>query len=158
MYLKREIKSLKCPHCLVEFHDDPELTTLDEFTYIIGVVCPSCYKKPIYLVLANSMIGDKKAVELVGLDPSKVQSGLIRYPSEDNEGDKIDFITRVYPKGSSRPPCPPEVPKHIAEEYTEACIVLPDSSKASAALSRRYLQNLLREAAEVNPSNLYVKL
>jgi hypothetical protein len=33
-------------------------------------------------------------------------------------------------------------------------MVLPDSSKASAALSRRCLQNLLREAAKVKPGNL----
>ncbi|MFX0066817.1 MAG: DUF4145 domain-containing protein, partial [Candidatus Hermodarchaeota archaeon] len=146
---------MKCPHCLVEFHDDPKLTHLDKFTYIIGVSCPSCYKKSVYLVLANSTIGDKKAVDLVGLDSSKVQSGLVRYPSEDDEGDKINFIARVYPKGSFRPPCPKEVPPNIAEDYTEACLVLPDSPKASAALSRRCLQNILREAAKVKPANLY---
>jgi hypothetical protein len=32
--------------------------------------------------------------------------------------------------------------------------VLPDSAKASAALSRRCLQNLLREKASVKPGNL----
>jgi hypothetical protein len=32
----------------------------------------------------------------------------------------------------------------IAADYVEACLVLPDSAKASAALSRRCLQALLR--------------
>jgi len=67
---------------------------------------------------------------------------------------KIQRSVLVHPRGSLRPPCPPEVPKDFAEDYTEACIVLPDSAKASAALSRRCLQHLLREVAKVKPSNL----
>ena len=42
----------------------------------------------------------------------------------------------------------------IKEDYKEACLVFPDSAKASASLSRRCLQNILREKAEVKPSNL----
>jgi len=59
-----------------------------------------------------------------------------------------------WPKGSLRPPPPPEVPKDLAEDYTESCLVLPDSPKASAALSRRCLQALLRKAAAVKQGNL----
>jgi Domain of unknown function (DUF4145) len=40
-------------------------------------------------------------------------------------------------------PVPPEVPEQIAEDYIEACNVLPISAKASAALARRCLQNML---------------
>jgi len=39
-------------------------------------------------------------------------------------------------------------------DYEEACKVLSDSPKASAALSRRCLQYLLREKGSVKPSNL----
>ena len=61
----------------------------------------------------------------------------------------------VYPKGPSRPPVPPEVPNGFAEDYREACLVITDSPKASAALSRRCLQNILREKAQVKvPNNL----
>lgn len=63
-------------------------------------------------------------------------------------------ILAIRPKGSSHPPCPPEVPLSIAEDYEEACIVLPDSPKASAALSRRCLQNILWDAGKVKPGNL----
>jgi hypothetical protein len=45
--------------------------------------------------------------------------------------------------GASRGPISKEVPREIAEDYVEACNVLPISSKASAALSRRCLQNML---------------
>ena len=60
----------------------------------------------------------------------------------------------VRPKGISRSPIPKEIPEKYAEDYKEACLVLLDSSKASAALSRRCLQNLLREVAKVKSSNL----
>jgi hypothetical protein len=41
------------------------------------------------------------------------------------------------------------VPAPIASDYREACLVLSFSPKASAALSRRCLQNLLRDAANL---------
>ncbi len=64
----------------------------------------------------------------------------------------------VWPKGVSRAPVPPEVPPEIAEDYKEACLVLTDSPKASAALSRRCLQNLLRQAAGVKPADLSAEI
>lgn len=44
---------------------------------------------------------------------------------------------------------PPQVPKEFVEDYQEACLVLADSPKASAALSRRCLQYILQEKAGV---------
>jgi hypothetical protein len=55
---------------------------------------------------------------------------------------------------AARAPLPTVVPSQFAEDYTEACLTIADSPKASAALSRRCLQNLLREHAGVKPSNL----
>jgi hypothetical protein len=49
---------------------------------------------------------------------------------------------------------PATVPRELQEDYNEACLVLADSPKASAALSRRCLQNILREYAKVKPQNL----
>lgn len=61
----------------------------------------------------------------------------------------------VYPRAGARPPLPTEVPAGFASDYREAVNVLEGSPKASAALSRRCLQNLLREKAGVTPANLY---
>ncbi|MBZ5643216.1 MAG: DUF4145 domain-containing protein [Acidobacteriia bacterium] len=61
----------------------------------------------------------------------------------------------VWPRGATRAAVLPEIPREIADDYKEACLVLPDSAKASAALSRRCLQNLLRQAAHVKPGDLY---
>lgn len=51
---------------------------------------------------------------------------------------------RVFPVGANRGPVPAEVPESIANDYVEACNVLSISAKASAALSRRCLQQILR--------------
>lgn len=60
----------------------------------------------------------------------------------------------IRPKAPARAPLPPEVPELFAADYREACLVLADSPKASAALSRRCLQNLLRGHFNVKHGNL----
>ncbi|MDD2666175.1 MAG: DUF4145 domain-containing protein [Methanocellales archaeon] len=130
---------MKCPHCLVEIHADEHWTYLGKDSEghwgIKHYLCPNpdCKKGIFYLVIGSAR-----------LDSS---DRFLRF----NEIHK-SFL--VYPKGSNRPPVPPQVPEKIAEDYVEACIVLSDSPKASAALSRRCLQNLLREVANVKPGNL----
>lgn len=59
----------------------------------------------------------------------------------------------VWPLRAARP-VPSEVPTEIAADYEEAVIVLGLSPKASAALSRRCLQAVLREAGNATQQNL----
>lgn len=129
---------MKCPHCLVEFHSTSEIIGIGSDTDgqwdIVKYLCPNpkCGKFILYLV--NSVFD--QGPELGYMPSSPKEEILIR------------------PKGTNRPPVSPEVPKEFAEDYTEACVVLADSAKASAALSRRCLQLLLREVAKVKPGNL----
>lgn len=51
----------------------------------------------------------------------------------------------IWPLTSGKSQAPVEVPLGIAKGYNEACLVLPFSSKASAALSRRCLQDVLSD-------------
>lgn len=51
----------------------------------------------------------------------------------------------VLPRIVARQTVAPEVPVGLAEDFREAVAVFADSPKASAALSRRCLQGLLRE-------------
>lgn len=64
------------------------------------------------------------------------------------------FNTREYGKTkkmwslippSSAKPFPSYIPKPIIKDYEEACLILSDSPKASAALSRRCLQGMIRD-------------
>ena len=66
----------------------------------------------------------------------------IVYAITESEGRKHSSL--VHPFNVART-APPEVPKEIREDFLEAATVLPISEKASAALSRRCLQNLLTD-------------
>jgi hypothetical protein len=61
----------------------------------------------------------------------------------------------AWPKGTSRNSAPPEVPDSIAQSYNESCALLSISPTASAALSRRALQNLLRDVVGVKHGDLF---
>ncbi len=64
----------------------------------------------------------------------------------------------VYPRPRYGAPAQAEVRAEFADEYTEACLVLADSPKASAALSRRCLQRLLRDKAQIKPQSLAAEI
>jgi len=133
---------VKCPHCLTAYHDQPVNSpvqyrggdTLNEkdgtsWTFQ-ATLCPECGKATIVLVSRRHI----------------VDGGGIRTVDQR--------VFQVWPKGIARTPLPTEVPENLAADYREACLVLADSPKASAALSRRCLQNLLREQARVTARNL----
>jgi len=60
----------------------------------------------------------------------------------------------VYPTVGYRQALPYDLPSTIRNDYEEAALVLADSEKASAALSRRCLQTLLRETAKSKSRDL----
>jgi hypothetical protein len=121
---------MKCPHCAVEVHTHVEYVALGEDAEgrwnVAKRTCPACNKFIIHLTNGRP---------LYAMTGSHVVRGM--------EDETISILVR--PKNNSRPPCPPEVPKEIAEDYTEACLVLSDSPKASSAMSRRALQNILKD-------------
>jgi hypothetical protein len=125
---------------LVAFHDDESQTAIgadvDGGWIVSRRVCPNCRK--FILMLLNGKPSYNPFGHLVGVGPLYSQV-LIR------------------PKGATRP-CPSEVPPDLSEDYREACIVAADSPKASAALSRRCLQCLLRTYAKVTPDNLAAEI
>ena len=72
--------------------------------------------------------------------------------------NEIHTATLIHPKVPNRKPIPPEVPHEFTEDYREACLILVESPKASAALSRRCLQLILREKAGVKKDDLYKEI
>lgn len=119
---------MKCPHCLVSFHQQFNNVVLrqdEDYAWsAIHTLCPTCKKLIIFLVKNYHGTGSPAGTFM------------------------------VYPKGVSRAPLPKDVPDQYAQDYKEACLVLADSPKASAALSRRCLQALLRTIPKVKPSDL----
>lgn len=114
---------MKCPHCLDSYHPQTQL-------FDLGRDEDSNWK----LVTQICPNCKKFIMHLV----ASYSSGMTK-----------SFL--VYPKAISRVPISPDVPDKFAGDYKEACLVISDSPKASAALSRRCLQNILREKAKVKP-------
>ena len=129
---------MKCPHCRVEFHDIPKRTYIGEDSdgewILVRTNCPACKRMILQLLNGPDVYNQRTQVFFL---------------------DNVEKAFFVYPKSSLRPPSPFEVPKEFAEDYTEACLVISDSPKASAALSRRCLQSILREVAKAKHDNLY---
>lgn len=77
-------------------------------------------------------------------------------------GNKNDGTTitehMIHPKQISRTSIPSEVENDFSEDYGEACLILNDSPKASAALSRRCLQNILRQKAGIKERDLHAEI
>jgi hypothetical protein len=137
------IPPVKCSHCMVEFHDNPQPiyvgADVDGDWGLVKRMCPAC--KRIILNLQNAAPN----AALWGMSGNqRVFSGF-----NPTVSDQI-----IRPKATSRPPVAVEVPKKFADDYLESCVVNADSPKAAAALGRRCLQNLLREIAGVKPGNL----
>lgn len=57
--------------------------------------------------------------------------------------DPTNKSTLIYPKVAKNGPIPPEIPSELAKDYLEACFILKDSPRSSAALARRCLQDIL---------------
>jgi len=119
---------MKCPHCLNGFHSDKSRyvigSDIDGEWSVTYEECPECGKFIIELEVS----------EVSGRSPGK--------------------IFQAYPKGVSRTQVAKDVPDKFADDYKEACLVLSDSPKASSALSRRCLQNILREKGGIKSGDL----
>lgn len=132
---------MKCPHCLVEINpnfSEFSLGTDPEGHWSTFTMnCPSPKCKKIIIEIATGI-------------PHKYQNGSIYSTSLE----KTNWRQTVIPFTSSRPPVPSEVEVVFATDYNEACLILNLSPKASAALSRRCLQNILREKSGVKKGDL----
>jgi hypothetical protein len=125
---------MKCPHCLVDFHYAPRMGQL--------------------------------AVVAHGPDTGNWQFALQHCPSCQRlvleicrtGASKPNLTELVFPRSVSRAPLSPAIPEKFADDYAQACLVLVDSPKASAALSRRCLQALLRQKGSVLPSTLEAEI
>ena len=127
---------MKCPHCLTAFFESWNAVTLGQERPRDGStgsvwssrsqICPECGQMIVLLLK----------------DPPAHPYG------------HTELTVLAWPHGSTRP-VPPEVDAEFAGDYTEAARIVGLSPKASAALSRRLLQHIIREKAGITKKNLY---
>jgi hypothetical protein len=125
---------MKCPHCDVGIHESFQ----KQQPFIIGheswtasyQKCPECTKTIVRLCARAAV------------PPGQFGKIVIE-----------EFL--AYPKNISSRPLPAEVPDPYKKDFQEAAAVLPLSPKASAALSRRNLQAVLRDKGNTTSKDLF---
>lgn len=127
-----ESLSLQCPHCSVY-----STMRLDANVKRVGwkfdLICTCTHCEESVFVQAEYLSSEANDDSIAPSDSTNVIS---IYP----RGRKVDF--------------PAEVPEKYGNDYREAILVLDQSPKASAALSRRILQNVLRGEFKISPKSL----
>jgi hypothetical protein len=131
---------MQCPYCTKHFHFDHEdvvteysLVSRDRVGHIFaGSFCPAC--GGLFVAHYQGKGSNDSMSNPVVINPN--------------------FTDYVYPRRTVRKPAHVMVPTGYAEDYHEACLVLDESPKASAALSRRCLQSLLREHFGIKKTSL----
>lgn len=119
---------MRCPYCAGALQ--PDLQTQRHIHEQIGIwkvhsaLCPACNQAMILMTTASATKGSPHI---------EIHASL---------------------KEVHRQPLPADVIEPYASDYDEACFVLADSPRASAALSRNCLQLLLRERGEIQPGEL----
>ena len=136
---------MKCPHCQVEVNvnfSEKHIGKYGKIFYSLFYMrCPNseCDKPIVLLGQANNA--------------DKYHDGTVSIEEQPSCNFK-----QLFPVGSGRTPAAPEVESKFAEDYNEACLVLPFSPKASAALSRRCLQNIIRLKEGIKERNLKTEI
>ncbi len=125
-----------CPHCSTavkyEWHYSSALQADKDFERIVIIQyssCPNCFK-----IVSFLLEGPKG--EFGGFDGTADYTETLMYPKNKRIVNSED------------------IPPTYLEDYDEAIKVLPASPKASAALSRRLLQNILREEFQISKRSL----
>jgi hypothetical protein len=130
---------MRCPHCSVGVNVEWDET----YAYVDDSENPQ----------RGVEIAHGECPECEGLIV-KLQYGRV---SIDHKGrynvTQIEKEEPIYPRSTARP-VETEVPEPYKGEFQEACAVLNISPKASAALSRRVLQNILRQEFNIQRSSL----
>jgi hypothetical protein len=112
---------MRCPHCAISVHEGWSVGRLNYHGLLSGWLTqimkyPECGKD------------------------------IIRIGAMQGNNLTSDAWMQVFPQSTSRGPISSDVPGPIAEDYSQAAKVLSLSPKASAALSRRCLQAVLKDA------------
>ncbi len=69
------------------------------------------------------------------------------------EGEDPVYRWSLVPESEAKP-FPDYIPQQLRDDYTEACLIKNKSPKASATLSRRCLQGMIRHFWEINKGRL----
>ena len=143
---------MECPHCFKSVHI--QLDSGSEFGTDVGgrVTTISCGRDG-----DSSFVFEKTVCPACTrlMFAMTIYTARYNHPASLHPADYDIHRIQIWPRSSGRPPVPPEVPDEYKADYLEACLILNDSPRASAALSRGCLQLLLREKLGAEGKDLY---
>lgn len=132
-----------CPHCAVFASMKRDAEVCRNTGVIDGIFsCPNCHNS----VFVQARYDSDAIIDGIS-DASNVAFNEIETQSFPAE------IALVYPRRREIV-VPPEVPSPYSEDYREAVLISDLSPKASAALSRRILQTILRNEYQIQHHSL----
>ncbi|MGG1650531.1 DUF4145 domain-containing protein [Paenibacillus sp. NRS-1775] len=130
-----------CPYCnkgfnaVTDFHK--KLISINENPYsILGIVCPLCHELSILKFPPDTLVSHKA---------ESIRQAIY-------EGDYEFLVPHKHQSTSVL------VPEEFRKDFAEATATLKQSPNASAALSRRCLQNILRNHFGIHKRNLYSEI
>jgi hypothetical protein len=129
---------MKCPHCNTGIHEGFVTAKFAEY----------------HKVVRNGRVAAPAEVWSVLHQRCPECSGMIIQLGQFVVDESKQHRFPVHPSSVTRP-IPTEVEPPYSTDFKEACAVLPYSAKASAALSRRNLQAVLRDKAKTTKKDLY---
>ncbi len=143
---------ITCPHCETLYQDYFSYYLLENGIggnfMVASTQCLACREVTIFLAKPSD-------VELENLKPGMRRLTDIPFEFQKFDDSQISSAWVAYPKVKRYKPCPPEVnDDDLRLLYEQSNEVLQTSPMASAALSRRCLQQVLRGKAGVKKSNL----
>ena len=133
-----------CPHCRVAFHENWTLVASGAIcfdgTNATGIeydICPEC-NEPIIKVVRGPVEDEDFSID-------------------ENDELILNYEKIIYPY-STEIGLSDDIPEKYKEDFVEALSLVNQSPKASAALSRRLLQKLLTEIAQIKGATLSIQI
>jgi hypothetical protein len=130
---------MKCPHCQTGIHEQ----------FARGVLC-DC---PQITESSGAIIAHRTVWSFLHMRCPECFAAIIRL-EESIPWPGVVRLRPAYPIAPARP-VPLEVTDPYKQDFSEACLVLPYSPKASAALTRRCLQAILRDKTPTKSKDLF---
>jgi hypothetical protein len=129
---------MKCPHCTVAIHE--------AFSTGQIVACGDALKDNVVVVPGVVWHWEYQRCP-------ECHGSIVYFKKFQPSTQSLERFM-AYPRSTSRLVAP-EVTDPYRQDFVEACAVLPFSAKASAALSRRCLQAILKDKAQTTKRDLF---
>ena len=138
-----------CPYCdKAQIVTDNSSTGSERFWH--GKSAPVAYGYRLFSILCANL--DCKRIYVTASIGEAIINTSGGFKSLDD--NKIIFSQQLLPQGLSKPQ-PDFIPKALREDYHEACLIRDLSPKASATLTRRCLQGMIRDFAGISKNRLF---